>query len=94
MSQAALASADSPAARFNRRIGNVLVAQGNLAGALQAYEASLEVRQTLANSDPDEAGWQHALAVSYSKIGKVHEVQGRLPEHSNPIRRIWRSPSG
>ena len=37
-------------------VGEVRVAQGDLAGALEAYEAGLAIRQRLASADPGNAG--------------------------------------
>jgi predicted negative regulator of RcsB-dependent stress response len=60
-------------------IGSVLVAQGNLTAALQAYRDSLAIRERLAK-DPGDADWQRDLAVSYSKVGDVLVAQGNLTE--------------
>ena len=60
------------------KIGDVLVAQGDLAGALKSYRDSLAIRDRLAKSDPGNAGWQRDLSVSYSKIGDVQVAQGDL----------------
>ena len=59
-------------------IGDVKTAQGDLAGALKAYQDSLEIRERLAKSDPGNAGWQRDLSVSYDKIGDVKTAQGDL----------------
>ena len=53
------------------RVGNVLVAQGNLPEALKSYRDSLAIRDRLAKSDPGNAGWQRDLSVSYNRIGEV-----------------------
>src|SRR2546421_571272 len=45
-------------------IGDVLVAQGDRAGALAAYRAGLEIRETLARRDPGNTEWQRDLSVS------------------------------
>ena len=60
------------------RVGNVQVAQGDLAGALKSYRDSLAIADRLAKSDPGNAGWQHDLSVSYEKVGNVQVVQGDL----------------
>ena len=40
----------------------------------------LAIRERLAKSDPDNAGWQRDLSVSYERIGDALVAQGRLPE--------------
>ena len=60
------------------RIGDVQVAQGDLAGALKSYRDSLAIVDRLAQSDPGNAGWQRDLSVSYEKIGDVQVAQGDL----------------
>jgi tetratricopeptide (TPR) repeat protein len=61
-------------------VGNVLVAQGNLRDALQAYRDSLAIRERLAKADPGNAGWQRDLSVSYNKFGDVLVAQGNLKD--------------
>ncbi len=60
------------------RVGNVQVAQGDLAGALKSYRDSLAIRERLATSDPGNAGWQRDLSVSFNKVGDVQMAQGDL----------------
>ena len=60
------------------RIGDVQVAQGDLAGGLKSYRDSLAIRDRLAQSDPGNAGWQRDLSVSYEKIGDVQVAQSDL----------------
>ena len=60
------------------KIGDVLLAQGDLAGALQAYRESLAVPRLLAAADPSNAGRQRDLSVSHSKVGDVLLAQGDL----------------
>ena len=62
----------------DERIGDVQVAQGDLAGALKSYSDSLAIADRLAKSDPGNAGWQRDLSVSYNKIGDVQVAQGDL----------------
>ena len=59
-------------------IGNVLVEQGDLAGALAAYQASLAIAERLAQADPGNARWQRDLSVSHNKVGDVLRAQGDL----------------
>jgi tetratricopeptide (TPR) repeat protein len=60
------------------KVGDVQVAQGDLAGALKSYHDSLAIRDRLAQSDTTDAGWQRDLAVSYNKVGDVQVAQGDL----------------
>ena len=60
------------------KVGDVLLAQGDLAGALQAYRESLAIRARLAAADPSNAGWQRDLSVSQEKVGDVLLAQGDL----------------
>jgi eukaryotic-like serine/threonine-protein kinase len=53
------------------KVGDVQLAQGELAGALQSYRGSLMIRERLARFDPGNAAWQRDLAVSYSKLATV-----------------------
>jgi tetratricopeptide (TPR) repeat protein len=62
------------------KIGDVLVAQGNLPEALKSFRDGLAIRERLAQTDPGNAGWQRDLSVSYNKIGDVLVAQGNLPE--------------
>ncbi|MEI7940889.1 MAG: DUF4062 domain-containing protein, partial [Verrucomicrobiota bacterium] len=66
-----LAAADPSNAGWQRdlsvsqgQVGDVLLAQGDLAGAQQAYRESLAGMQRLALADPTNAGWQRDLSVS------------------------------
>jgi hypothetical protein len=45
-------------------VGNVLMAQGKLSEALQAYRDSLAIRERLAKADPGNAGWQMVSRVN------------------------------
>ena len=59
-------------------LGDVLVAQGDLAGALKSYRDALVIVERLAKSDPGNAIWQRDLAVSFDRIGNVQVEQGEL----------------
>ncbi len=52
----------------HERIGNVLVAQGERAAALEAYRAGLAIRENLARRDPANLDWQRDLSVSHLKV--------------------------
>ena len=62
------------------QVGDVQVAQGDLAGALKSYRDSFAIRERLAQSDPGNAGWQRDLSVSYCKLGDVSSKQGNIEE--------------
>jgi hypothetical protein len=51
--------------------------QAGLAQRRPLPRASVE---RLAQTDPDNTGWQRDLSVSYNKIGDVLVAQGNLPE--------------
>ncbi len=58
--------------------GDVLRAQGDLAGALSAYQQALELSTRLAQADPSNASWQRDVSVSHNKVGDVLSDQGDL----------------
>ena len=60
-------------------LGDVRVAQGDLAGALQAYTESKNIAAKLAAADPGNAEWQRDLSISWDTLGTVREAQGDLP---------------
>ena len=64
----------------HERIGGILYAQGNLVGALAAYQRSMDLAERLAASDPTNTHWQRDLAVSHDKIGDILRAQGKLAE--------------
>ena len=61
-------------------LGDVRVAQGKLQDALDAYQQSLKIRQTLAEQGKSNSGWHRDLSVSYEKIGDVLVAQGKLQD--------------
>ncbi|MCE5237717.1 hypothetical protein LLH23_04415, partial [bacterium] len=56
----------------HNKLGDVRVAQGDLSGALEEYEADLAIAQRLAAADPGNAAWQRDLAVSFYKLAAFH----------------------
>ncbi len=62
------------------RVGDVLVAQGNLSEALKSFRDGLAIRDRLARADLDNAGCQRDLSISYDRVGEVLVAQGNLPE--------------
>ncbi|TIL97228.1 MAG: peptidase C14, partial [Mesorhizobium sp.] len=60
------------------KIGNVLVTQGDLAGASQIYQEGLSVKKQLADNEPERAELQRDLTISYDEIGGLARVMGQL----------------
>jgi tetratricopeptide (TPR) repeat protein len=60
----------------HNKVGDVLVARGDLAGALSAYEAGLAIRERLAAVDPSNTLWQRDLIVSHWRLAAVAERRG------------------
>ena len=65
------------AVSFGRQ-GDVLSDQGDLAGALAAYQEGMAVIRRLAEADPSNAVWQRDLSVSHNRVGDVLRSQGNL----------------
>ena len=61
----------------SNKIGDVLVAQGNLPEALKSFRDELAIRDRLAKADPGNAGWQRDLIVSYVKIAGIDPSQAK-----------------
>ena len=59
-------------------VGDVLVAQGDLAAALASYQARLAISERLAKSDPGNTELQRDVALSQTRIGDVQVAQGNL----------------
>ena len=70
----------------NSKVGDVLVAQGNLAEALKSYQDSLAIRDRLAQADPGNATWQRDLAISHGRVGHVLVQQGEATLALNEFR--------
>ena len=64
----------------NVYVGDMLMAQGDLVGALKWYRDGLAVADRLAKSNPENAGWQGDLSISYNKIGDALAAGGNLTE--------------
>jgi len=60
----------------HERVANVLLAQGDAAGALTAYRNGLAIAQRLAVADPTNAKWHHNLVVCHVHVGDVLRAQG------------------
>jgi tetratricopeptide (TPR) repeat protein len=53
---------------------------GDLAGALQSYQASVTIMGRAAKANPGNAGWQRDLSAMYNRVGDALKAQGRLGE--------------
>jgi len=60
----------------HQQIGDVLLARGNLAGALLAYREKIAICQRIVATDPSDAGWQHDLASAHCLVGGILEDEG------------------
>jgi tetratricopeptide (TPR) repeat protein len=60
------------------KVGDVLVAQGNLPEALKKFRDGHAIRDRLAKSDPGNVQWQYNLGISNERIGDVLMAQGDL----------------
>lgn len=56
--------------------GDVMVARGDLVGALQSYRAGMAIRGQLVKQDPANATWQREFAISLDYVGDVLREQG------------------
>ncbi|HEU0124472.1 MAG TPA: tetratricopeptide repeat protein [Bryobacteraceae bacterium] len=76
------ASSDRWAREFSSVLniqGQALRDQGDLPGALQAFQQSLQICHRLADSEPSNTEWQRDLSISLDNIGKTRRDQGDLP---------------
>ena len=71
-----------------RQIGEVRLEQGNTSDALIAFQESRLITSRLAESDPDDAEIQIALANSYFYIGAVHWQRGELQDARREFERV------
>ena len=58
------------------KLGDVLVTQGDLAGARTRYQQSLDIRERLASADPSSASLRRDVSVSLDELGDVLVAQG------------------
>ena len=54
-----------------RKIGDVLVAQGNLTEALKSYRDGLAIQSRLAKADPSDVRWRDHLQFMIERIGTL-----------------------
>ena len=81
--QAALKAADTAGNQRDRSValgelGNVLVVQGDLAGAKLRYQEASDILKRLSSADPSSARLQRDVSVSLNKLGFVLVAQGDL----------------
>jgi len=62
------------------KIGDVLMAQGNIPAALPYYRDGLAVAELLAEADPGNAEWQEDLSIFYIKFGDALMAQGKVAD--------------
>lgn len=61
-------------------IGEILMLKGDARGAETAYRAALEIAEGLVRRDPENAQWQHDLALGREKLGDLSAERGNRPE--------------
>jgi predicted negative regulator of RcsB-dependent stress response len=67
-------------------MGDVRLAQGDMAGAFTAYRESLAIAAQLAVTDTSNAVWQWDLSAQHQRIGRVLHAQGDLAGALNAYR--------
>lgn len=55
----------------HERVGDLLMAQGDLEGAREHYQSDLEIAERLVQSDPNNAVWQRDPSVSYNRMAML-----------------------
>jgi tetratricopeptide (TPR) repeat protein len=71
----------------HRRYGELLVAKGDLAGALVEHRARQQIIERLAKAEPNNASLQHAIYDSLWFIADVESSQGSLASALTNLRR-------
>jgi hypothetical protein len=56
----------------------VLVFQGKLDEALEAYKQARDIDEWFAKQDPSDSAWQRDLSVSLDRVGDVLKSQDKL----------------
>ena len=81
-------------AMAQRRVADVLQAQGKLEAAQAAYGESLTISRQLVEQDPGNGGWQRELAMDQRRVGDVLKAQGKLEAaqvaHGEYLAITWR----
>jgi tetratricopeptide (TPR) repeat protein len=60
----------------HQRMGDALLTQGNVAGALEEYRGLLTIARDRVNQNPGDAQEQHNLSISHTRVGNVLLMQG------------------
>jgi tetratricopeptide (TPR) repeat protein len=66
--------------RAQDEVGNVAIAEGNLAEAEASYREGLAIAERLVNAEPGNIDWQRSLSVSNERLGEILARRGRLDE--------------
>jgi tetratricopeptide (TPR) repeat protein len=70
---------DTPAlATAYIKVGNVLMAQGDLTEALNSYRDGLAVAVRASKTEPEDPAWQHKITLIFIKVGDVLMAQGNF----------------
>jgi len=67
----------------HERLGDVLVAQGNLDGARDAFEKTHVILERLAAADPLNANWQRDVVRSHCKVATLLREQDPYVSNSH-----------
>jgi serine/threonine-protein kinase len=68
------------------QIGEVRMAQGDLARGAAAFEEALELARDLASRDPARTEWQFRLGEAHFWVGNAHRLAGDLPAALDQMR--------
>src|SRR5687768_12437882 len=58
---------------FQLELSRLVLATGDISGALDCYRTSVEIQQRLLTTDPGNPSWQRSLSLSYKAVAKVPE---------------------
>jgi len=70
-------------------VGDVLMQQGDLHGALHEYRRSLAIAERLAAADPTNSTWQRGLAVSHYQLAALRYRSGNYAEKEAHLRQCF-----
>ena len=71
---------------LNQGMGDDLLAQGDLAGALKSYREGLTMMLQVTQLDPGNTEWQRDLSVIYAKLGEVYRRSNDLNSALNVLK--------
>src|SRR5262249_12814685 len=74
------ASRDHTSSVLSSKMGDVLLAQGDLAEAMKHYRDGLVIMKRIAEADPNNTVWQHDFAVVHERVGDVLMAQANPTE--------------